>query len=97
MNALPFLSAYLYNIFYGLRQGISYRREGIEKILRAVRFNNMKKLKLPIIKESPEYHKSLSMDDYIEFVNFNSKYFRRNMDEEKALAGMRVSVPFSVK
>ena len=57
----------------------------------------MKKLKLPIIGDFPEQRKSLSMDEYIEFVNFNSRYFRRSKVAEKILAGMRVSVPFSVK
>ena len=57
----------------------------------------MKKLKLPVIGEFPEHHKSLSMDEYVEFVNFNSRYFRRNKNTEKGLAGMRVNVPFSVR
>ncbi len=34
----------------------------------------MKKLKLPVIKGSMSEHRTLSMDDYLEFVQFNLKH-----------------------
>jgi len=57
----------------------------------------MKKLKLPMAGGTPESHKWLSMDDYVEFVNFNLKYFRIINNTKKYEAAMRVSVPFSIK
>jgi hypothetical protein len=57
----------------------------------------MKKLKLPIIGKFPDERKSLSMDEYVEFVNFSSTYFRKKKDAKKDLACMRANVPFSVK
>jgi len=57
----------------------------------------MKKLKLPVIGDFPDRFKWLPMNEYIKFVNFNSRYFRKNKGAEKGLADMRVNVPFSVK
>lgn len=57
----------------------------------------MKKLKLPIVRNSPENHKWLSMDEYIKFVNFNFKYFRKKNNTKSGEADTRVDVPFSIK
>jgi len=57
----------------------------------------MEKLKLPISKDFPEANGWLSMDDYIEFVNFNSKYFRPGKRTKKDKLYMPVNVPFSLK
>lgn len=55
----------------------------------------MKKLKLPVINNFPEENKWLSMDEYIEFVNFIANNFPR--DKKRDDADMRVDVPFSIK
>ena len=57
----------------------------------------MKKLKLPKIEHLPECHKWLSMDEYIKFLNFNSKYFPGKGDARRSKMDMRVSAPFSIK
>ena len=57
----------------------------------------MKKLKLPIFGNIPESNKWLSMDDYIEFVNFNLKYFKRNKSIKRDELAMHVNVPFLIK
>ena len=57
----------------------------------------MKKLKLPIIGNLPERHNWLLMDEYIEFVNFNLKYFRKIRNVKQDEIAMRVNVPFTIK
>jgi len=57
----------------------------------------MKKLNLPILKNMPEHNNWLSMNDYIEFVNFNLRYFRKGKVPKKERDAMRVNVPFSIK
>ena len=57
----------------------------------------MKKLKLPMAINTPERRKWLSMDDYIEFVSFNLRFFRRKNNKKNDGAFMRVSAPFSLK
>ena len=57
----------------------------------------MKKLKLPMIGNLPEQDKWLSMNDYIEFVNFNLRYFRVKKDTKNSEIDMRVNVPFTIK
>ena len=58
---------------------------------------DMEKLNLPVGKWIPEQRKSLSMNDYIEFVNFTHKYFHKNKLSKKDELVMRVDVPFSIK
>ncbi|MFH0764702.1 MAG: hypothetical protein V1927_06840 [Candidatus Omnitrophota bacterium] len=58
---------------------------------------DMEKLNLPIGKWIPEQHKWLSMNEYIEFVNFTHKYFHKNKLSKKDELIMRVDVPFSIK
>jgi hypothetical protein len=57
----------------------------------------MKKLNLPIIKAGVPLAKSLSMDDYVKFVNLNLRHTidRKAVREQKKLAA--VSMPFSLK
>ena len=57
----------------------------------------MKKLKLPIIGNLPERHNWLLMDEYIKFVNFNLKYFRKIRNVKQDEIAMRVNVPFTIK
>ena len=57
----------------------------------------MKKLKLPTIGNLPERHDWLSMDEYIKFVNFNLRYFRRTKNAKQGEIAMRVNVPFLIK
>lgn len=57
----------------------------------------MKKLKLPIVRNSPQNHKWLSMDEYIKFVNFNFKYFGKKNNTKNGEADTRVDAPFSIK
>ena len=54
------------------------------------------KLKLPVGK-FPEHDRWLSMDDYVEFVNFTNRYFHKNKMSKKDELAMRVNVPFSIK
>lgn len=57
----------------------------------------MKKLKLPIIRGPMPEKKCLSMDDYLEFVQFQLKYTfneAANREWKKMLA---VDVPFSIR
>lgn len=53
-------------------------------------------LKLPVGK-FPEQDRWLSMDEYIEFVNFCANNFPRSKVSVKEEAAMRVNVPFSIK
>lgn len=57
----------------------------------------MKKLKLPIIKESLPVARWLSMDDYLKFIALNLKYTvdKKALRKQKKL--MAVNVPFSLK
>jgi len=57
----------------------------------------MKKLNLPIIKAGVLASKSLSMDDYVNFVNLNLQYIvnKKTIREQKKIA--MVNVPFSLK
>jgi len=58
----------------------------------------MKKLKLPIIKEPLPEPKILSMDDYLEFVEFNLKYTSFDREVDKKWRKMSaVNVPFRFK
>ena len=56
----------------------------------------MEKLKLPILKDIPESNRWLSMDDYIEFVNFNARNFRKSKVTKSDMDAMRVNVPFFI-
>ena len=58
---------------------------------------SMKKLKLPIIKGSVGESKSLSMDEYFKFVQFNLKnaFDRRAYAKWKKM--LAVNVPFVIK
>jgi len=57
----------------------------------------MKELKLPIIKAGGPPPRSLSMEDYIKFVNLNLRYTidRKITREQKKLAA--VNTPFLLK
>lgn len=63
-------------------------------------FKNMEKLNLPIIKQPLPISKSLPMDEYLEFINFNLKY---TVDKKTSKTNRRlkkmlfVNVPFSLK
>jgi hypothetical protein len=57
----------------------------------------MKKIKLPASNKFPEQNRWLSMDDYVEFINFNSRYFRKNKSSKEDDIAMRVNVPFTIK
>ena len=57
----------------------------------------MRKLKLPVIGALPERQKWLSMDEYIEFINFNRKYFPKTAEAKREEEVMRANVPFSIK
>ena len=57
----------------------------------------MERLKLPIIRNLPEQNRWLSMDEYIKFVNFNLKYFRRKKGVKRDEREMRVNVPFLIR
>ncbi len=53
-------------------------------------------LKLPIGK-FPEQDRGLSMDEYIEFVNFCADNFPKDKVSVREEVTMRVNVPFSLK
>jgi len=57
----------------------------------------MKKLKLPIIKGDIPEARSLSMDDYLKFVNFNLKYTVDKKARKMWNKKMSVNVPFVLK
>lgn len=57
----------------------------------------MKKLKLPVSDKFPEQDRWLSMDEYIEFVNFCANNFPKDKVSVREEASMRVNVPFSIK
>jgi len=58
---------------------------------------NARKIKLPISRKFPSQNRWLSMEDYIEFINFNTRYFRKGRTAKADEIAMRVNVPFSIK
>jgi hypothetical protein len=56
----------------------------------------MKKLNLPVNGDFPENDRWLSMDEYVEFVNFNRTIWKRRTTK-KDERDMRVNVPFVIK
>lgn len=54
----------------------------------------MKKLKLPKIKKSSPQAKTLSMDEYFEFVRMHFRFFPRKVEDKKQTG---VNVPFVLK
>ncbi len=57
----------------------------------------MKKLKLPVIKVSLAQPKTLSMDDYFKFVQFNLKHAFDKAAYAKWKKMLVVNVPFCIK
>lgn len=58
----------------------------------------MKDLNLPIIKGEDIFHKkSISMDRYLEFVEFNLKYMIDIKTARKLENKLTINVPFSIK
>ena len=57
----------------------------------------MKKLKLPVIKEPMSAPRTLSMDEYWEFVQFNLKYAFNRKAYAKWKKMIAVDVPFVLK
>ncbi len=57
----------------------------------------MKKLKLPIIKEVLAEPKTLSMDEYLKFVQFNLKHAFSKKAYAKWKKMLAVNEPFSIK
>ena len=57
----------------------------------------MNDFKLPVIKEMKEEKKILSMDEYVEFVQFNLKHTLDKKAYEKWKKMLVVNVPFSIK
>ena len=57
----------------------------------------MKKLKLPVIKGPLTGPRTLSMDDYLEFVQFNLKHAFNRKAYAKWKKMLIVNVPFSIK
>lgn len=57
----------------------------------------MKKLRLPVIKGPMSEPRTLSMDDYLEFVQFNLKYAFNRKAYTKWKKMLVVNVPFSIK
>ncbi|MBL7072717.1 MAG: hypothetical protein ISS33_02925 [Candidatus Omnitrophica bacterium] len=57
----------------------------------------MEKLKLPIIKGRVPPTKSLSMDDYLRFVNLHLKYTSDKKTKKKRQKNISVNVPFTMK
>ena len=57
----------------------------------------MKKLRLPIIKTPLAQPKTLSMDDYLKFVEFNLKYTFDKRAYKKWKKMLAVNVPFRIK
>jgi hypothetical protein len=57
----------------------------------------MKRLNLPVIKGKTPSPRSLSMDDYVKFIDLNLRYTldRKNIRKYKSL--LAVNVPFSLK
>ncbi|MBI3990829.1 MAG: hypothetical protein HY350_01645 [Candidatus Omnitrophica bacterium] len=57
----------------------------------------MEKLKFPIIRESIPESKSLSMDDYLKFVEFHLKYTFDREAHDKWKKMLAVPVPFVLR
>lgn len=57
----------------------------------------MDKLNLPIIKQPTPEPKSLSMDEYLRFVNFNLQYTVDREANRRWKKMLFVNVPFSLK
>ena len=57
----------------------------------------MKELKLPVIKKPLSEPKALSMDEYLEFVQFNLKHAFDKKAYAKWKRMLSVNVPFSLK
>lgn len=57
----------------------------------------MKKLKLPIIKGPLPTSRTLSMDEYLKFVQFNLKYAFDKRAHAKWKKLLAVNVPFVIK
>lgn len=61
------------------------------------RKQNLRDLKLPIIKKSLPENPPLGMDDYLKFVMFNLKHFPPPKLSKKAEMALRVNIPFRIK
>ncbi|MBL7198395.1 MAG: hypothetical protein ISS47_09900 [Candidatus Omnitrophica bacterium] len=57
----------------------------------------MEKLRLPIIRGRIPQPKSLSMDDYLKFVNFNLRYTLNKKAYRQSKRMMAVDVPFKLR
>jgi len=57
----------------------------------------MKKTKSSVTGKTFGHDKFLSMDEYVAFVNFNMRYFRKGKTAKSDEIAMRVNVPFSIK
>ena len=57
---------------------------------------NKKELKLPKSNKFPASNRCLSMDKYVEFINFIHRYFRGNKVTKNEELDMRVNVPFVI-
>lgn len=57
----------------------------------------MKKLKLPIIQEPLRAARTLSMNDYLQFVQFNLKHAFDQKSYARWKKMLAVNVPFSIK
>ncbi|MFH1692030.1 MAG: hypothetical protein ABIC68_05635 [Candidatus Omnitrophota bacterium] len=57
----------------------------------------MRKLKLPNMVDIPFEDKWLSMEEYIEFINFTSTHLKKARKSKKDEVEMRINVAFSIK
>jgi hypothetical protein len=57
----------------------------------------IKKLKLPVMRGPAGESRTLSMDDYLEFVQFNLKHAFNKRAYTKWKKMLAVNVPFSIK
>lgn len=58
---------------------------------------NTERLRLPVSDKFPVSDRWLSMDEYVEFVNFCSRYFPRKKMSKKEWLALHRGVPFSIK
>jgi len=56
----------------------------------------MKDMKFPVIRESHQNQKTLSMDEYLQFVQFNLKYTHDKKTYAKWKKMLAVNVPFFI-
>ncbi|MBN2143798.1 MAG: hypothetical protein JW774_04155 [Candidatus Aureabacteria bacterium] len=56
----------------------------------------MKKLKLPVVKKNLPRSKSLSMEDYLEFVQMNLEHLDLN-ESRKSKDKLYIRIPFRLK